>query len=221
VIFSFELTNDYHSILPLLIACMVAHAFTVLTLKRSILTEKLSRRGHHLTREYVVDPLEALAVQDVMTTNITVLPADATISELEQAMDHNETGRGQRLYPVIGEENRLMGVLTRGDLRKHLANFSEVRKDSARLADIVTPEPVVAYPDERLVTVAGRMAMSSLTRFPVVQPGPEKRLIGIIALQDLLKARELMFEEEQTRERVLRLRLPPSLRFRRAVVKEK
>ena len=192
----------------------------MLTLKRSILTEKLSRRGHHLTREYVVDPLEALAVQDVMRTNITVLPADTTISELEQAMDHNETGRGQRLYPVIGQENTLVGVLTRGDLRKHLANFPEARKDS-RIADIVTPEPVVAYPDERLVTVAGRMAMSSLTRFPVVQPGPEKRLIGIIALQDLLKARELMFEEEQTRERVLRLRLPPSLRFRRAVVKEK
>ena len=60
VIFSFELTGDYQSILPLLIACTAAHALTVLTLKRSILTEKISRRGHHLSREYVVDPLEVL-----------------------------------------------------------------------------------------------------------------------------------------------------------------
>ena len=83
VIFAFELTGDYHSILPLLIACVSAHAFTVLTMSRSILTEKISRRGHHLSREYVVDPLEALAVEDVMRTNITAFPAETTISELE------------------------------------------------------------------------------------------------------------------------------------------
>jgi H+/Cl- antiporter ClcA len=221
VIFSFELTNDYHSILPLLIACMSAHAFTVLTLKRSILTEKLSRRGHHLTREYVVDPLEALAVQDVMRTNITALPADSTILELERALDHNETERGQRLYPVIAADDRLVGALTRGDLRKFLAQLGEVPKDEVHLSDLVTSDPMVAYPEERLGSIASRMAVSSLTRFPVVQPGPEKRLVGMIALEDLLKARELMFAEEQSRERVLRLRMPSSLRFRRAAVKEK
>src|SRR5947209_5682868 len=69
VIFAFELTGDYHSILPLLIACVSAHTFTVLTMSRSILTEKISRRGHHLSREYVVDPMEALAVEDVMRTD--------------------------------------------------------------------------------------------------------------------------------------------------------
>lgn len=80
VMFSFELTGDYHSILPLLIACMTAHAFTVLTLKRSILTEKIARRGHHLSREYVVDPMEALAVEDVMRTDVTALPAETTLA---------------------------------------------------------------------------------------------------------------------------------------------
>ena len=34
--------------------------FTVLVLKRSILTEKVARRGYHLSREYAVDPLEIL-----------------------------------------------------------------------------------------------------------------------------------------------------------------
>ena len=43
---------------------------------------------------------------------------------------------------------------------------------------------------------------------------PENQLVGMIALEDLLKARELTFHEEQSRERVLRLRLPPSLRLR-------
>ena len=211
VIFSFELTNDYHSILPLLIACVCAHAFTVLTLKRSILTEKISRRGHHLTREYVVDPLEALAVEDVMRTNITALPAETTLGELEHALNHNEMGRGQRLYPVIDANNAVLGVVTRGDLKKMGSELGNGWREDMRLADIVKSQPLVAHPDEPLRIVVNRMAASSVTRFPVVERDPENRLVGMIGLHDLLKARELSVEQELTRERVLRLRVPASL----------
>jgi len=213
-IFAFELTNDYHSILPLLIACMAAHAFTVLTLKRSILTEKIARRGHHLTREYQVDPLEALAVKDVMRTNITAFPAETTVAALQRLLSHNENGRGQRLYPVISDGNKLLGVFTREDLQTFTAEMNGNMDDNAVLASIVNTDPVVAHPDERLRTVASRMAVTGHTRMPVVQPGAQDQLLGMVALHDLLKAREQSFMEEQRRERVLRLRLLPSLRRR-------
>jgi len=214
VIFAFELTSDYHSIFPLLIACMTAHAFTALTLPRSILTEKLSRRGHHLTREYVVDPMEALAVEDVMRTNISAFPADSTLAEIRQAVDHTENGRGQRVYPVIDRNRCLIGVITRGDLRKILANVEVSEVEHLRLADLIGKEPVVAYPGEPLRIVVNRMAATTLTRFPVVKAGPDPELMGMISIDDLLKARELTIEEEQRRERVLRLRMPASLRWR-------
>ena len=86
--------------------------------------------------------------------------------------------------------------------------------ENVRLTDILSSDPIVAYPDERLRTVASRMAVTGLTRMPVVQRTPENQLMGMVALQDLLKARELSFQEEQRRERVLRLRLLPSLRGR-------
>jgi len=54
VIFALELTHDVNMLLPLLVAVSMAHAFTVLTLKRSILTEKIARHGHHIFREYSV-----------------------------------------------------------------------------------------------------------------------------------------------------------------------
>ena len=45
--------------LPALFAATVsAYAVTVLLLKRSILTEKIARRGQHIIREYGVDPYE-------------------------------------------------------------------------------------------------------------------------------------------------------------------
>jgi H+/Cl- antiporter ClcA len=66
IVFAIELTHDLNMLLPLLVASFLAHAFTVLTLKRSILTEKIARRGYHLSREYALDPLEILFVREVM-----------------------------------------------------------------------------------------------------------------------------------------------------------
>jgi chloride channel protein, CIC family len=216
VIFAFELTSDYHSILPLLIACVAAHTLTVLTLPRSILTEKISRRGHHLTREYVIDPMEILAVDDVMSTNITALPAATTVAELENVFNNNESGRGQRIYPVIDGDRLLVGLVTRSALQKMRSN-PKAHAKSARLQDIFTgDEPVIAYPDEPLRFVVNRMASTGLTRLPVVSRGAKPELLGLISLQDLLKAREFNLDEEHKRERVLRLRLPASLRRRDA-----
>jgi len=212
VIFAFELTGDYHSILPLLIACVTAHSFTVLTMARSILTEKISRRGHHLSREYVVDPLEALAVEDVMRTNITALPAESTIAELETALAHNDNPRGQRVYPVIDGNQHLLGVMTRYDLLTAIQGGGD--RGNIQLSQVIAKAPVVAFPEEPLRMVVNRMAATGLTRFPVVTQNEGSKLVGLIGLQDLLKARELSVADEQHRERVLRLRIPPSLRWR-------
>lgn len=219
VIFSFELTNDYHSIFPLLIACGAAHAFTSITLKRSILTERLSRRGYHLSREYVVDPMETVAVATVMRTNITALPAESTIVEVEQAMNRTRSGSGQRIYPVIDENRCLLGVLTRHDIEKIRQNL-DGDSASARLSDLIARTPVVAHPQEPLRMVVNRMAETGLTRFPVVKQDGTSELVGLVSLQDLLKAREISVATEHHRERVLRLRLPPSLRWRRPAEKK-
>jgi chloride channel protein, CIC family len=75
IVFAFELTHDGNVFLPLLVGSVIAHGFTVLTLKRSILTEKVSRRGYHLSREYAVDPLEILFVREVMRTKVPAILA--------------------------------------------------------------------------------------------------------------------------------------------------
>ena len=108
VVFAFELTHDANVFLPLLVASVIAHAFTVLTLKRSILTEKVARRGYHLSREYAVDPLEILFVREVMRTKVAVLPANAKLAEIWQSWraDHRQE---QRLLPVVGTEGELGG----------------------------------------------------------------------------------------------------------------
>lgn len=202
IVFAFELTHDANIFLPLLVGSMIAHAFTVLTLKRSILTEKVARRGYHLSREYAVDPLEILFARDVMRTKVAVLPAASSLREFQTAlMDHRQS---QRLLPVVDERGTLIGVVTRGDLRKRASEEGEAALRRS-LRELVRKETVEVFPDEPLRSVVYRMAEKQVTRVPVVEPDTRK-FLGLVALDDLLKARARHLEEEKRRERVLDLR---------------
>jgi CIC family chloride channel protein len=203
IVFAFELTHDGNVFLPLLVGSVVAHAFTVLTLKRSILTEKVARRGYHLSREYAVDPLEILFVREVMRTNVVALPAGFTVQEMQDSLrtDHRHS---QRLLPVVDEAGQLVGVLTRGDISEGIKEQGDAMLRRP-LRELVRSGTIIANPDESLRVVVYRMAEKGFTRMPVVDRATGK-FLGLVSLDDLLKARGRHLEEERRRERPLKLR---------------
>jgi CBS domain-containing protein len=203
VVFALELTHDVSAMLPLLVAVSVAHAFTVLVLRRSILTEKVSRRGFHLTREYATDPLEILFVREVMGAAVMVLPAGASREELAASLDKKR--HEQRLFAVVDERGDLLGVVTRGDLHRW-ASGSDDAAGPQTLGNIARSART-AFPDEPLRLVVNRMAETGLTRLPVVERDNPKKMVGEVTLEHLLKARVRHLEEERRRERVLPLQL--------------
>ena len=209
VIFALELTHDINIMLPLLLAVMIAHGVTVLLLRRSILTEKVARRGFHLSREYAVDPLEIMFAREVVRRGVVALPADATLATAESALaERVGTGRNeQRLFPVVDTEQRLVGAITRQELRRWIDSACDGRP--LPLATAVGRKPVVAYEDDSLRAIVFRMAETGLTRLPVISR-TDGKLAGMIALNDLLLARARTLEAEQRRERVFdaRIRLP-------------
>ena len=203
VVFALELTHDVNVLLPLLVAVTIAHGFTVLALRRSILTEKVARRGYHLSREYSVDPLEILFAREVMRAGVVALPPGAPREVLLQALRVDPAKGPQRLYPVVDGSGVLLGVVTRVDLQHALDE--RITSADDLLPDILRTTPTLAYPDDPLRMVVYRMAETGLTRFPVVERGPVPRFAGMIALDDLLKARALNLDAERRRERVLRV----------------
>jgi H+/Cl- antiporter ClcA/CBS domain-containing protein len=197
MIFVIELTHDTNALLPLLIGTSIAYAFTVLLLDRSILTEKISRRGHHLTREYVVDPLELIRVRDVMDRDVNVLPFDALTHHARAVLSRGGNTSGQRLYPIIDAGGAMVGVATRTDLQRLAVNGN-------RIDEIVNANPVVAHPDELLRAAVDRMVQTGMTRLPVVCDGAHREFAGMLRLQHVLKARAMALEWEERRERALR-----------------
>ena len=208
-VLSMELTHNYGLLLPILAASVTAHACTVLLQKRSILTERISRRGHHLSREYGVDPLETMAVAHIMRTGIVALPADSSVADVRGwiAGRHSRgERRGQRLYPLVDTQDKLVGVITRHHLESLAAS-------SAPAADPVpSAEPHVAYPEMTLRELAEDMATAHLSTMPVVDYLSGK-LLGLVTVEDILQARTRSFERETRMERVRSFRLP-LMRFR-------
>ena len=203
IVFAFELTHDANVFLPLLVAGIMAHAFTVLTLKRSILTEKVARRGFHLSREYAVDPLELIYVREVMRTSIAVFPPTVKVKDILHSLRTDQRHK-QRLLVVVEKSGKLAGVATRGELFEKIEKSQQTILDRS-LSEVVQPASAVANADETLRTLVYRMAESGFTRMPVVERGTGK-LVGLVELDDLLKARTRHLEEEQRRDRPLHLR---------------
>ena len=202
IVFALELTHDFNALLPLLVANVLAYAMSVLLLKRSILTEKVSRRGFHLSREYSVDPLEILFAREVMRTNVVAFASSTPAEEAAAHLRPDHSPLGQHLYPVLDKGDKLVGVITRKDLRKLVAE----KERALDIGAFVRGEPIVAFADEPLRVVVNRMAASGFTRMPVIDR--EGRLAGMVSLRDLLSARARNLSEERDRERVIRIRLP-------------
>ncbi len=200
IIFAFELTHDQNSLLALLVAATISHLVSVLILKRSILTEKVARRGFHVMREYAVDPLEATFVREVMDTDVITVTPGQTVGDVYSALPEGSAQRRQRLYPVLDEDSGFVGLLP-------WSAVLEARDRPGLAVSAVMLGPVaVAYADEILRNVADRMVHHGIGVLPVVERAHPTRLVGLITQFDLLQARQKLLEEERHAERVLTLR---------------
>jgi CIC family chloride channel protein len=203
-----ELTHNGGLMLPVLLSCVAAYAVSVLVMPRSMLTENLSRRGLHLSREFGADPLEGILVSQAMHTSVFALPEDATRKDAADWLRKMEE-RGseawshwQRIFPLVDSEGRMTGTLTRAQL------IAAGRKEdlSVPLAEDANREPRTISPVTTLRTCAMSMAESKLTSYPVVSA--DGKLLGVMTISDLLKGRSEESHRESDRERVLRLRWP-------------
>ncbi|WP_353153575.1 chloride channel protein [Herminiimonas fonticola] len=195
-IFALGLTGDFNALLPLLLATGVSYGFTVLVMKRSIMTEKIARRGLHIYREYSVDPQERMFVQDVMATDIAHI--DASLSLQQVSHDYFGTGQKHRSFPVVGAEHKLLGMLDRELLMQWIGKHDGAQKIGSLFEKI----PSVAFATETCQVVGRRMAIQHAERLPVVVNRASMSLIGIVSRSDLLKPAHTAFHEEHIRERL-------------------
>ena len=199
--FAVELTGDVNALVPLLAATVAAYAVTVLLLRRSILTEKIARRGQHITREYGIDPFELTRAADIMISKVDTMPATIRLSEaLAEMTDRPDA---HRFYPVVESDGRLVGMISRADA---LRWQDEPELGEQSLYDMISDSSIpVVHAEDTVGRVADVMIQADTGRVPVVE-AQTGRLVGLITRKDLLRLRSAGNRAELERGAYLRSR---------------
>jgi chloride channel protein, CIC family len=199
MVFAVELTRDFNLFPALMISSVAALGVTVLLMKRSILTEKLARRGQHITREYSIDHFELSRVRDVMDNEVATIPMSMKLSEFSDRIARDDTVLSRRQGTlIVNDQNQLVGIITRGDIVRAL------RTNGSRettVGEAGSTDLVVAYPDEPLHAALTKMWNRDVGRLPVVDRNNPTRVVGYLGRAAILSARMRMHEEETVVQR--------------------
>jgi CIC family chloride channel protein len=197
--FVLELSHDLNALPALMVGSVAALGVTVLLLRRSILTEKLARRGQHIAREYSVDLLELTRVGDVMDKEVPTVPAGMKVIELSNRITEGDTVISRRQATLILDHDRkLAGIITRGDILRVLR---ESLAGDLTVLDAGQTNLIVAYEDESLHAAAARMLKHDIGRLPVVDRQDGSRVVGYLGRASILAAQARFYEEEEVRGR--------------------
>jgi chloride channel protein, CIC family len=201
MIFALELTHDVNLLPALLVGSIAAHAVTIFLSRRSILTQKVTRRGYHISREYSVDPLTNMRVSEVMDTNPPIVPSSMKAGELFHKISQREPILSRRLATlIVDDKGKLAGIITRNDL---LRAVEETSGDTMAVIDAGTPNPIVTYPDALMLEAVQMLAQNDIGRLPVVSRTDPKEIVGYLGRSSILAARQKRIEEEELREQGL------------------
>jgi CBS domain-containing protein len=200
IVFAFGVTHDTNAMLPVLATTLTAYGFVTFAMRRSIMTEKIARRGRHVYREYGVDPLERNHVEDVMTTEVEAI--DAQLAVREVLTRYFGSAQRFRAYPVAGNGGVVLGIVDRALFEDARASHGEAL-DEMLLADIMPSYPIsFALPQETCRVVATRLAIHQAERLAVVDSLDTRRLVGIVTRSDLIEPARAHHDEEHRLERM-------------------
>ncbi|MGB8648900.1 MAG: chloride channel protein [Anaerolineae bacterium] len=198
IIFAFEVTRDYNSVLPLMLVSVIALGVALLLMPNSIMTEKLARRGLRVHQDYEADVLRQVNVGDVMIKNAPTIKAEMLVTELADQIARGDpsVARHQAL-PILDAQGQLAGIITRGDVLRAIESDTDGKMT---VLEAASRDLILAHPDESVYDAVERMLKHDIGRLLIVSPRNQKELVGYLGRSEVLAARLRRLQEENVRE---------------------
>ncbi|HET6724937.1 MAG TPA: chloride channel protein [Gammaproteobacteria bacterium] len=199
IIFAFEITRNYNSVLPLMIVCVLANMVAYYLMRdSSIMTEKLRRRGVRIQTDYEVDMLQQTTVAEVMDRQPPTLKADMLLSELADRLGHHDpVVTRHQAHAIVNDDGRVVGIITRGDV---LRSLERPYDPDMTVLDAGETDLIVTFPDELLSNALNRMLNNQVGRLLVVDRVDRGNLLGYLGRAPILEVRRRRLEEESVRD---------------------
>lgn len=199
IIFAFEITRDYNSVLPLMLVAVIADGIAMLFMPHSsIMTEKLARRGLRVHQDYEADALSQVTVGETMERDAPVIAADTKVGVVaERIARHDPTVARYEALIILDHAGKLAGIVTRGDILRALDKDSS---GAITVQEAGSTHLVVTYPDELVSEAAAKLVQFGIGRMPVVDRADERKVVGYLNRSSILAARSRRFRDEFVRE---------------------
>jgi len=199
IIFAFEITRDYNSVLPLMLVSVIADGIAMLLMPNSsIMTEKLARRGLRVHQDYETDVLSQARVVDTMEQELPAISAGTTVGALaERIAQHDPAVARHEALLILDDTGELAGIITRGDLLRALDKDSS---GAMTVQEAGGTRLVVTYPDELVSEAAAKMLRNDVGRLPVVDRADHRKVVGYLGRSGVMAARLQRLEDEHVRE---------------------
>lgn len=131
---------------------------------------------------------DIILVEDIMETDAEFVMVNDTVSSIKEMM--RKTGHSK--FPVLDENEKLVGIVTAKDLAADISESEVVSKIMTKDTIVVTPKTSVAY-------IAHIMTWEGIKLIPVVEG---RKLKGIVSRQDVMKALQYVNRQPQVGETI-------------------
>jgi H+/Cl- antiporter ClcA len=207
IVFAFETTRQPEALLPLLAGCAAAYLISALSMRSTIMTEKIERRGIRVPSEYAADFLEQVKVGKVCTREVRALKTSDELGEVRKWLNSGRVRAKHQGYPVVVDAGRIRGVVRRRDV---------LDPDGAgltRIGDMLTRGPIVVFEDHTLRDAADLMVTENVGRVIVVPREEPTRMVGFLTRSDVMAANSRRIHEMRDAKREIRIRQSFARRF--------
>ena len=198
IVFAFELTRDYNSVLPLMLVCVIADAIAIRFLPNSIMTEKLARRGLETYSEYETNVMKQIKVGEIMAEGVVTVRPEETVRAVADRMASGDPRMMRhRALPIVTQDGRLAGIVTQGDILRAL---EENPSGDQPVIEAGSRSLIVAYPDESAFDALTKMLINNVGRLPVVDRKHAEKMVGYINRAAVMACWGSHLHEESWRE---------------------
>lgn len=201
-LFAIEVTGHFDLLPVALGAAVVSYALSVLMMPRSIFTERLARRGHHIVQEFATDTLETTKAQQIMTTAPETLPVTMPMYQVIALMSDLHA---HHHYPVVNAQGRFIAVVSRKEI---IPLQLQQRSTQLTLQDFIGDEPQISAHADTLCSHIADYLFNEEMGMVVVTEAVSGQVKGVITRHDIFRVRYLAKKAESHKVKYLRFRKP-------------
>lgn len=176
-----EITGGYELFVPLMITASISYLITKNILDHTIYTRELAEQGALLTHDKDKNVLTVMQLDDVIEKDFKTITPEMTLGEMLHASVSKST---RNLYPVINQENVLVGIVLLDDIREFM--FDTALYDTTTVNTFMhQPPDVIFYGEDSMETVMSKFQRSGAWNLPVIKKGA---YLGFVSKSKLLTA---------------------------------